>query len=124
MGAYLSGLMQSTACGVGAGRRLICCDEPIFGPLLDSDVALSGTSFRLPHGMLGAGCALSFVLAHPDPLENEDISRDTVSRALARYAHWRATCCQHGKPGAQRSQLAVRRLLRVVPDASTKLRSC
>jgi 2-keto-4-pentenoate hydratase len=64
-------------------RRLICCDEPIFGPLLDSDVALSGTSFRLPHGMLGAGCALSFVLARPYPLENEDISRDTVSRALA-----------------------------------------
>jgi len=64
-------------------RRLICCDEPIFGPLLDSDVALSGTSFRLPDGRLGAGCALSFVLARPDPLENEDISRDTVSRALA-----------------------------------------
>jgi hypothetical protein len=55
-------------------ERLICCEEPIFEPWLDVDVVLSGRFFRLPHAMLTAGCALSFVLARSYPLKNEDIS--------------------------------------------------
>jgi 2-keto-4-pentenoate hydratase len=64
-------------------QRLLGCPTPIFGPLLDTDVVESGTSFRLPRGVLGAGCALSFILARPYPTDGEEISRQTVSRAIA-----------------------------------------
>jgi 2-keto-4-pentenoate hydratase len=64
-------------------QRLLGCHVPIFGPLLDTDVVESGTSFRLPRGVLGAGCALSFILARPYPTNGEEISRETVSRAIA-----------------------------------------
>ncbi|MGO4574162.1 2-keto-4-pentenoate hydratase [Microvirga sp. 2TAF3] len=64
-------------------RRLLCCDEPFFGPLLDSDLVLNGSSFHLPYGVLGAGCTLTFVVGEPYPMDEGEISRETVSRALA-----------------------------------------
>ncbi|WP_414474624.1 2-keto-4-pentenoate hydratase [Microvirga sp. M2] len=64
-------------------RRLLRCDEPFFGPLLDSDLALSGGSLRLPYGVLGAGCTLTFAIGEPYPLDDGEISRETASRAVA-----------------------------------------
>jgi 2-keto-4-pentenoate hydratase len=63
-------------------QRLLGCSAPIFGPLLDVDVIESNTSFRLPRGVLGAGCALSFILARPYPTNGEEISAQTISRAI------------------------------------------
>jgi 2-keto-4-pentenoate hydratase len=64
-------------------RRRIGCDDPIFGPLLDLDVAASGTRFRLPHGVLGAGCSFVFGIGRPYPAEGEAIDRNSVAEAVA-----------------------------------------
>jgi 2-keto-4-pentenoate hydratase len=64
-------------------RRLLCCEAPVFGPLVDADVVQSGADFRLPSGVLGAGAAFAFVFGRPYPGENERISRATVQNAIS-----------------------------------------
>jgi 2-keto-4-pentenoate hydratase len=64
-------------------RRLLCCDTPVFGPLVDTDVVQSGVDFHLPRGVLGAGAAFAFVFGRPYPGEDERISRATVQRAIS-----------------------------------------
>ena len=64
-------------------QRLLCCHEPFFGPLLDSDLTLSGNFCRLPYGVLGAGCALACALGVSYPLDGGEISCETASRAVA-----------------------------------------
>jgi 2-keto-4-pentenoate hydratase len=64
-------------------RRRLSCDEPIFGPLLDSETLPSGSRVRLPHGVLGAGCSFVFALGRPYPAEGEAIDRDSVAAAVA-----------------------------------------
>ena len=54
-------------------RRQIFCDEPIFGPLLNSDVVRSGSRFRLPRGVVGAGCSFVFAVGRPYPADGEPI---------------------------------------------------
>lgn len=64
-------------------RRQICCDGPIYGPLLDSDVVRSGARFRLPRGVLGAGCSFAFAIGRPFPAPDEEITLSSVSDAVA-----------------------------------------
>ena len=56
-------------------RRQLNSDEPIFGPLLDFDVVSSGESFRLPPGIVGAGCSFVFGLGRPFPAPGEETGR-------------------------------------------------
>lgn len=64
-------------------RRRLLSDEPIFAPLLDTDVVRDGTRFRLPNGVLGAGCSFAFAFGRPYPAEGEKIDRQSVSDAVA-----------------------------------------
>jgi 2-keto-4-pentenoate hydratase len=64
-------------------RNFTCCDEPIFGPLLDRDLLDVGDEpLRLPRGVLGAGCGFAFTLGRSYPEPDEPISRELVGQAL------------------------------------------
>jgi 2-keto-4-pentenoate hydratase len=64
-------------------QGLVCCDEPIFGPLLDRDlIEATDEPFRLPYGVLGAGCGFAFVLGLPFPDDDAIIDQASVGRAL------------------------------------------
>jgi 2-keto-4-pentenoate hydratase len=64
-------------------RRLLCCEAPVFGPLVDTDIVQSGADFRLPRGVLGAGAAFAFVFGRPYPGDDELISRATIQKAIS-----------------------------------------
>ena len=65
-------------------RRLLGCEAPVWAPLLAAEVRPGGTSFRLPPGVIGAGCELAFVMARPYPLHgDEEVSRASAGRAVA-----------------------------------------
>ena len=64
-------------------RRLLGCEAPVWAPLLAAEVRPGGTSFRLPPGVIGAGCELAFVMARPYPLGDEEVSRASAGRAVA-----------------------------------------
>lgn len=64
-------------------RRRIHCDEPIFGPILEQDIVSSGARFRLPHGVLGAGCSFAFTVGRSYPADGEEIDGESISQAVA-----------------------------------------
>jgi 2-keto-4-pentenoate hydratase len=66
-------------------RRQLWCEQPFFGSILDLEVTRSGGRFRLPRGVLGAGCSFAFVIGRPYPDEGEEIDRDDVFDAVAEY---------------------------------------
>jgi 2-keto-4-pentenoate hydratase len=72
--------IQGTSAQTG---RQLCCAEPIFGPLLDSELLSNGSRFRLPRGVFGAGCSFVFGIGRPYPAEGEEIDRGSIAEAVA-----------------------------------------
>lgn len=61
--------------------RILNCQEPIYGKLLDDYVYESGSSLRPPHGTLGMGAQFIFVIGAPlkEPLCLRSVSNSIVS---------------------------------------------
>lgn len=57
-------------------QRLLSCHEPIYSPIISEDVLQSGSTFRIPRGLLGVECEFGFVMGRdfPGPAESSDIA--------------------------------------------------
>jgi 2-keto-4-pentenoate hydratase len=67
------GALGGAPCGYKIGatsvevQRLLGCHEPIYSPILSEDVLQSGSTFRIPHGLLGIECEFGFVMGRDFP---------------------------------------------------------
>jgi 2-keto-4-pentenoate hydratase len=76
------GALSGSPCGYKIGatglevQQLLGCHEPIYSPILSEDVLPSGSTFRIPPGLLGVECEFGFVMGHdfPTPAEALDIA--------------------------------------------------
>jgi 2-keto-4-pentenoate hydratase len=57
-------------------QLLLNCHEPIYSPIFSEDVLSSGSTFRIPRGLLGVECEFGFVMGRdfPGPTEASDIA--------------------------------------------------
>jgi 2-keto-4-pentenoate hydratase len=62
-------------------QRLLSCHEPIYSPILSDDVLQSGSTFRIPRGLLGVECEFGFVMSRDFPASAE--ASDAVRSAIA-----------------------------------------
>jgi 2-keto-4-pentenoate hydratase len=64
-------------------RRLLGSNEPIYSPISSEDVLQSGSTFRIPRGLLGVECEFGFVMGcdFPASVEASDIA--TLRSAIA-----------------------------------------
>ena len=65
--------------------RLLHLDRPVVASLFDEDVVPTGSTYRLPHGMLGIGCGLAFVFGRSFPVGG-DQDHDVGSAIAQVYA--------------------------------------
>ena len=63
-------------------QRVLHCDTPILGSLLDTAMMLNQERLRLPRGVLGAECAFGFIIGAPYPDPHQDITRSAVERII------------------------------------------
>jgi len=65
-------------------QRLLSCHEPIYSPILNDHVLPSGSTFRLPPGVLGVECEFGFVMSRdfPAPAEASDAVRSAIAECF------------------------------------------
>ena len=77
------------ACGYKIGatsvevQRLLNCQEPIYGPILRGDVLTSGTTFRIPAGLLGIECEFGFRMGSDFHMSAGTSDTDAMRAAIA-----------------------------------------
>jgi 2-keto-4-pentenoate hydratase len=64
-------------------QRLLSCHEPIYSPILNEDVLQSGSTFRIPRGLLGVECEFGFVMARDFPASPETLNTTALRSAIA-----------------------------------------
>lgn len=64
-------------------QRLLSCGEPIYSPILSEDVLPSGSTFRIPSGLLGVECEFGFVMAHDFPATAKTSDINALRPAIA-----------------------------------------
>jgi 2-keto-4-pentenoate hydratase len=64
-------------------QRLLSCHEPIYSPILSEDVLQSGSSFRIPRGLLGVECEFGFVMGRDFPASAEATDIAALQSAVA-----------------------------------------
>lgn len=64
-------------------QRLLRCHEPIYSPILEEDVLQSGSTFRIPHGLLGVECEFGFVMGRDFPASVETLDIAALRSAIA-----------------------------------------
>lgn len=64
-------------------QRLLSCHEPIYSPILTEDVLQSGSTFRIPRGLLGVECEFGFVMGRDFPSSAEAMNIATLQSAVA-----------------------------------------
>jgi 2-keto-4-pentenoate hydratase len=85
--AAASDALGGEPCGYKIGatsvevQRLLGCHEPIYSPILSEDVLQSGSTFRIPRGLLGVECEFGFVMSRDFPASAE--AADAVRSAIA-----------------------------------------
>ncbi len=71
------GALGGVPCGYKIGatsaevQRLLSCHGPIYSPILSEDVLQSGSTFRIPRGLLGVECEFGFVMGRDFPTLGE-----------------------------------------------------
>ena len=77
------------ACGHKIGstseevRKLLNCREPNHAPILREHVLMSGTTFRMPAGLLGVECEFGFEMARDFPAEGDNLDLVGLQSAIA-----------------------------------------
>jgi 2-keto-4-pentenoate hydratase len=64
-------------------QQLLSCGEPIYAPILSEDVLASGTTFRMPAGLLGIECEFGFVMGRDFPTADQITDIATLRSAIA-----------------------------------------
>jgi 2-keto-4-pentenoate hydratase len=64
-------------------QRLISCHEPIYSPILSEDVLPSGSTFRVPSGLLGVECEFGFVMGRDFPATAKASDTSALQSAIA-----------------------------------------
>lgn len=64
-------------------QRLLSCHEPIYSPILAEDVLQSGSTFRIPRGLLGVECEFGFVMGRDFPTSAEALDITALASAIA-----------------------------------------
>jgi 2-keto-4-pentenoate hydratase len=83
------GALGGVPCGYKIGatsveiQRLLGCHEPIYSPILCEDVLQSGSTFRIPRGLLGVECEFGFVMGRDFPASTEASNKTALRAAIA-----------------------------------------
>jgi 2-keto-4-pentenoate hydratase len=83
------GAMGGVLCGYKIGatsvevQQLLGCHEPIYSPILSEDVLPSGSTFRIPGGLLGVECEFGFVMGRDFPTPAEPLDITALRSAIA-----------------------------------------
>jgi 2-keto-4-pentenoate hydratase len=64
-------------------QQLLGCHEPIYSPILSEDVLPSGSTFRMPSGLLGVECEFGFVMGRDFPTPPEALNIAALQSAIA-----------------------------------------
>lgn len=84
--AYGQAFRGWTMAGTSAlTARLLRLETPVVASLFDEDILPAGSTYRLPHGMLGIGCGLAFVFGRSFPV-GDDEDQDVGSAIVQVYA--------------------------------------
>jgi 2-keto-4-pentenoate hydratase len=64
-------------------QQLLRCHEPIYSPIFSEDVLPSGSTFRMPRGLLGVECECGFVMGRDFPAAAEALDVTALRSAIS-----------------------------------------